>query len=203
MNFNQCRWALAVAVLTVALLPVGARAGSPPDAAGKLPAPAQRTAPFLLAQMAPDGEADGGMHLEGQERLHLSSEGEERKWKPRRFTANKVHKYLGLGSLGAAALAGLTTGTASASDPNSGLHHYAATTAAALGGGAVLSGLVFHWGDYRLRDGLLDPDNLHALLGMAGTAGYAMALDSAPDSEHQDAGMAGMVAMLISIRIAW
>lgn len=147
-------------------------------------------------------EAEGG---EGAERMHLTTEPEEKPWREPFFTRNKLHKYLGLGSM-ACAIAAAVSAPESEGGPVSdekGFHHYAAKTAAGLGGAAIGTGLVFHWKDFSFRDGLLDPDILHMLLGTLGTAGYVIAVNSAPDAGHASAGMIGGAAMLLSIKIAW
>ncbi|MFQ5509547.1 MAG: hypothetical protein ACE5FN_09460 [Leptospirillia bacterium] len=148
-------------------------------------------------QLAQAETGDGG------ERMHMSSKAEAEPWKEPSWTGNKAHKYLGLASLGAATLAALSAGTASSDNEKSGIHHSAAVTAAALGGAAVGTGLVFHWEDFHLKDGPGDPDNLHALLGLLGTVGYALAVGSAPDTEHQDAGMVGLLSMAASVKVTW
>jgi hypothetical protein len=127
------------------------------------------------------------------------------------FTANKMHMYLGLGSLLSAGLAavtapdyeGLTPAQRSVAQQDKGFHHYAGITAAALGGAAIASGFMFHWDDVSLENGLLDPDNLHMLLGILGTAGYALAVSQAPGGSHSGAGAAGAAAMLVGIYLTW
>lgn len=119
-------------------------------------------------------------------------------YEERLFTANTVHKYLGLGSI---LLAGLTV-IAPKEDGDS-LHHQLGEGAAILGVGAVATGLVFHWEDIHLASGLKDPDNLHLILGTLGTAGYLMASSAAPDSPHPTYGVAGAVSMATAIKLTW
>lgn len=130
------------------------------------------------------------------------------------FTGNKMHMYLGLGSIIAAGVAGMT---APESDgvvvPNQSStntsHYYAANAAAALGGAAIISGLWYHLEDINLEDGLMDPDMLHMLLGIAGTAAYVYAISKAPKviggppAGHAAAGIAGAGLMFTGIVLEW
>jgi len=128
---------------------------------------------------------------------------EEGSW----FTANKVHEYLGLGSLllaGAAILAPKEGDEGNVSgNSDSGAHHNLATGAAVLGAGAVLTGAVFHFDDIEFNRGLRDPDNLHALLATIGALGFAMAVSEAPDDSHAAYGIVGAVSMAAAIKITW
>lgn len=112
-------------------------------------------------------------------------------------TASKIHKYLGIGSLG---MAGLTLLAPKEED---GAHEYLAKGAAALGVGAIITGLMFHWDDIELNQGFDNPDNLHALLTTLGTMGYLAAVSEAPDSGHAGFGAAGAISMAIGIKITW
>ncbi|HKJ62218.1 MAG TPA: hypothetical protein VKA94_09530, partial [Hyphomicrobiales bacterium] len=84
-----------------------------------------------------------------------------------------------------------------------GFHHYAAYTAAALGGAAVVSGLLLHADD--LTPDFLDPDTAHMILGILGTAAYAYAVSKGPKKlgmgagNHAAAGMAGAAVMATAI----
>lgn len=118
--------------------------------------------------------------------------------KDRIFTTNKLHQYLGIGSI---ALAGLTI-LAPKEDGDS-LHHELGQGAAVLGGAAVASGLIFHWEDFDLRKGFRDPDNLHMLLTTLGTLGYALAVSDAPESDHAAYGAIGAASMLMGIKLVW
>lgn len=170
------------------------------------PAPRVRVAPVRLAQADTDsGEAVGSDALG----LHAGPD-DEAEWHAPWMTGNKLHEYLGIGSLVAAGLAAVTPpesesegGGGGSRDSEKGFHHYAGLTAAGLAGAAVGTGLVFHLDDIRLRDGLLDPDNLHALLGVLATAAYFAAVATAPDTGHAGMGVAGAAAMLVSIKLAW
>jgi len=125
------------------------------------------------------------------------------------FTANKLHGYLGWASLASAALAGMSAPdnegavVAPGQPIKKGFHHYAGIAAAALGGAAVVSGLVLHADD--LTPDFLDPDTAHMLLGILGTAAYAYAVSKGPKvtgkgaGSHAAAGMAGAGLMLTAI----
>jgi len=123
------------------------------------------------------------------------------------FTANKMHGYLGIASLTAALLAGVTApdneGVAAGQPIKKGFHHYAGLTAAALGGAAVVSGLMLHADD--LTPDFLDPDTAHMILGILGTAAYAYAVSKGPKvtgkgaGGHAAAGMAGAALMATAI----
>lgn len=150
-------------------------------------------------------QAGGGMDENGNLRLHAGP-GDEETWHAPWLTGNKLHQYLGIGSLLAAGLAAVSAPESEdggSTNDSKGFHHYAGWTAAGLAGAAVGTGLVFHLDDIRLRNGFLDPDNLHALLGILATTAYFVAVTSAPDTSHAGMGVAGAAAMLISIKLAW
>ena len=130
------------------------------------------------------------------------------------LTANKMHMYLGLGSLVAAGLTGLTAPdgpegaavTTKTSSTNT-AHYYFANAAAALGGAAVVSGLLLHFDD--LETDVMDPDTLHMVLTVLGTAGYVYAISKAPkwvggpSNGHASAGIAGAALMATGIYFEW
>ncbi len=126
-------------------------------------------------------------------------------WHEPWLTADKTHKYLGIGSL---LLAGLTVLTApddeeGTGNTNDSLHQGLANGALALGVGAVATGLAFHFDDIKLANGLGDPDNLHALLGLIGTTGYAVAVANGGEGGHAAAGIVGALSMAAAIKIEW
>lgn len=128
-------------------------------------------------------------------------------YRPPLFSANKLHQYLGIGSITLATLALLVP-----KDDDSG-HGAFGAGAAALGGAAVVSGLIVHGEDVGVSQGLSDPDNLHAIFGTLGAAGFIAAAseggeeedegDGGDQSSHAALGIAGYTAMLIGIRITW
>jgi len=129
-------------------------------------------------------------------------------WQEPWFTANKAHEYMGLGSL---ILAGLTVVTApgdgdeggAGGGTNDSTHQALANGALALGVGAVTTGLIYHWDDIHMDNGITDPDNLHALLGLVGTAGYAIAIANGGKGGHSAAGIVGAVSMIGAIKLEW
>lgn len=114
----------------------------------------------------------------------------------RLFTADIVHKYLGIGSLAMAA------STLLAPKEEGGLHEALGQGAASLGVLAVITGFIFHWDDISLREGYNDPDNLHMALTTLGTLGFIAAVSAAPDA-HGGAGGIGAVSMAVGIKMTW
>lgn len=130
---------------------------------------------------------------------------------PRFFSANKLHQYLGIGSITLATLALLAP-----KDDDSG-HGAFGAGAAALGGAAVVTGLLVHGEDVGFSKGISDPDNLHAIFGTLGAAGFIAAAAEGGEKDEDDEdgggsdgnknhatfGIIGYTSMLIGIRIAW
>lgn len=108
---------------------------------------------------------------------------------------NNLHKWLGLGSI---TLAGLTLLAPKEED---GAHEYLAQGAAALGVGAVGTGIYAHWDD--LEGGWNDPDFKHAILGTVGALGFVLAVSKAPEGGHSGAGAVGALAMAVAIKLTW
>lgn len=122
-------------------------------------------------------------------------------YEDRWFTSNKVHQYLGIGSI---VLAGLTVIAPKPSkDEEDSAHQELGEATAALSGLAVATGIAFHYDDLKLNRGFKDPDNLHALLATLATVGFFMAVDEAPEGGHAGLGAISGLAMLSAIRITW
>ncbi|MDQ6994130.1 MAG: hypothetical protein Q9M18_00865 [Mariprofundaceae bacterium] len=129
------------------------------------------------------------------------------------LTGNKIHMHLGLASLIAAGLTGLTAPDSENAAGNTGqsskntAHYYLANAAAALGGAAVVSGLILHLDDIEMD--ALDPDTLHMILGILGTGAYVYAISRAPkvlggnSNGHATAGIAGAALMATGIYFEW
>jgi len=136
--------------------------------------------------------------------------------KPALFTGSDVHKYLGLGTV---VLVGLTAATA----PGGGCEHNCtsntprqtsgtthtrlARATAAMAAATVTSGLLVHWDDFHLKDGLSDPDNQHVLLGLAGSILMLYAVNksmhSAVPTQHAVFAEVGGAAMAVAIKLTW
>ena len=134
-------------------------------------------------------------------------------FKPPLFSGSNVHKHLGLATLA------MVVATVIAPKPpeiedraptqaeldaqDSSTHAKLGRATAALAAATVTTGLLAHWDDFHLEDGLYDPDNLHALLGTAGSLAMLYAVSKAPGGGHAGMGMAGGVAMGVAIKITW
>lgn len=151
--------------------------------------------------------ADGAMVSEGGGSTDDVAENKPEPYRERWITANKIHKYLGLGSLAAAGMTLLTVGAADEGEnggkADGGIHETFARTATGLGIGAVITGLLFHWDDITLGNGFSDPDNLHMLLTTLGTLGYAEAVNKAPGGGHAGYGASGALSMALGIKMVW
>lgn len=135
-------------------------------------------------------------------------------FEPSWLTGGKAHQYLGLGTI---VLAGLTAATApegcesncSANTPRetNGTHAKLAKATVAMAAATITSGLLAHWDDFHLEDGISDPDNLHVLLGVTGAALMAYAVNKSMHSstEVSHAGIAemGALGMVAAIKITW
>jgi hypothetical protein len=137
-------------------------------------------------------------------------------FKPPWLTGSDVHKYLGLGTLLAVGLTAATAPgeggkNAAASTtprPTSGITHTrAARTAATLAGATVATGLLVHWDDFHLKDGIRDPDNQHVFLGLigAGLMLYAVnkSMKSAVPTQHSVYAEIGGAAMAVAVKLTW
>jgi len=134
-------------------------------------------------------------------------------FEPPLFTGSNTHKYLGLGTLA------LVIATIIAPKPpevedraptqaeldaqKSSTHAKLGRAAATLAAATVVTGLLVHWDDFHLEDGLSDPDNQHALLGTAGALAMLYAVSKAPGEGHAGMGMAGGAAMIVAIKLTW
>src|SRR5512146_1003179 len=135
-------------------------------------------------------------------------------FEPSWLTGGKVHQYLGLGTI---VLAGLTAATAPEGcehncSPNTpretnGTHAKLAKATVVMAAAAITTGLVNHWDDFHLADGITDPDNLHVLLGVTGAALMAYAVNKSMHSStpvsHAGIAELGALGMVAAIKITW
>lgn len=126
------------------------------------------------------------------------------------FTANKIHQYLGLGTIvmaiatAATAPEGCETNCATYKPDTNGTHAKLGRATRALALSAVATGIAFHWDDMHLfADGLKDPDTQHWLLGGAGALLLANAVGKAPGHGHSRQAELGAAMMLAAIKITW
>jgi hypothetical protein len=138
-------------------------------------------------------------------------------FQPPWLSGSDVHKYLGLGTL-------LAVGLTAASAPGEGCdkncsastkprqtsgstHTRAARSAAALAGATVATGLLVHWDDFDLQDGIRDPDNQHVLLGLIGSGLMLYAVNksmkSAVPTQHSAYAELGGMAMAVAVKLTW
>jgi hypothetical protein len=124
------------------------------------------------------------------------------------FTANKVHEYLGLGTILLAAATAATAPdgceTAGCTPQTNGTHAKLGRATRAMALSAVATGIAFHWDDIHLfEDGLKDPDTQHWLLAGTGALLLANAVSRAPAHSHSTQAELGALMMLAAIKITW
>ena len=134
---------------------------------------------------------EGSPRSDAQARPTTATEKTAAPW----YGKNSVHKYLGLGSIGAAAL------TVIAPKKEGGPHERFAQAAAFLGGAAVASGVYAHGDDFEWD--WADPDTRHATYGALGALGFALAVAQGGKGGHAAYGSLGAVSMLAAIKITW
>ena len=136
-------------------------------------------------------------------------------YEPPLLTGGNAHMVMGLGTI---ALAGLSVVTASegcehCTTPEerdrTGTQAKLAKATAVMAVATVVSGLVSHWDDFKFEDGISDPDNLHALLGVTGAAMMAYAVNKSASTggtspvSHAALAELGAVAMVVAIKLTW
>ncbi|MFQ5518416.1 MAG: hypothetical protein ACE5E3_00300 [Mariprofundus sp.] len=123
------------------------------------------------------------------------------------LTNNRIHQILGLGSMAFAIAAGIAgpenENGVRASSSKVTMHKALGITAAALGGAAIANGFYIHADDFKLSNGLMDPDNLHVMLTVLGTAGFIAALATNGKGIHATAGIGGAAVMAAGIVLEW
>ena len=130
-------------------------------------------------------------------------------FEPPLFSGSNAHKYMGLATVALVALTAVTApeedegATVSTTSKTQGTHQSLGRMTAAMAAATVTSGLLTHWDDFALEDGLTDPDNLHAILGTVGSMLMLSAVNSAPGGGHSGKGIAGGVVMAVAIKLTW
>ena len=132
---------------------------------------------------------------------------------PERFlTANKLHKYLGIGALIFGAATAMSFGLAeedeeglpgAEDEKDGGVHAALAYAATGLAAGAVATGFMYHREDVGFDEPLTDPDNLHMALTTLGAAGFAAATGLEGEDGHSVFGMLGGLSMLVGVKLTW
>jgi hypothetical protein len=145
---------------------------------------------MLLAQATPPATSSAASAAR-KGRLEAGAETVDAPW----YGQNKVHKYLGLASLGAAAITMLSP------KKEGGPHEFFANASAALGGAAVATGAYAHWSDLDFT--WKDPDSKHALFGVLGTLGFVLAVAQGGEGGHAGAGALGAISMITAIKYTW
>lgn len=134
------------------------------------------------------------------------------------LTLNKTHKYLGVSTI-LAALATMLTAPGEACEQNcpppsqqpprnrTGTHAKLARATVGLATATIFTGVLAHWDDIHWNNGITDPDNLHALLGITGTVLMAKAVNKSAGStvpvSHAGQAELGALLMAIGIKLEW
>ena len=133
------------------------------------------------------------------------------------FTGSNAHKYLGMATIVGAALTALTAPgegceancAAVAAQPRqtNGTHAKLAKATVAMAYATIATGLIAHWDDFHLEDGITDPDNVHALLGVSGALLMAAAVNKSAAStvqvSHAAQAELGAILMVVAIKLTW
>ncbi|MCK9201826.1 MAG: hypothetical protein M0P59_01555 [Gallionella sp.] len=131
------------------------------------------------------------------------------------FTGSKVHQYLGIATVAAAAGTFLThfhpceAPNCGAQPPRktNGLHANMGKATALLALATVASGVISHWDDFHTEDGISDPDNQHVLLGVTGAVLMAYAINKSARStvptNHAAVAELGALTMVTAIKLTW
>jgi len=131
---------------------------------------------------------------------------------PPLFSGSNVHLTLGLATIATAALTAMTAPEDEHAAPGTpretnGTHAKLAKATVALAAATIASGLITHWDDFALEDGLTDPDNLHILLGVTGAALMAYAVNKSAHSStpvsHAGIAELGALGMIVGIKLTW
>lgn len=138
-------------------------------------------------------------------------------YEPPLLSGSNTHLALGLATIVAAGLTGMTApeegcenncGTTPVARNVNGTHAKLAYATVALATATIASGLITHWDDFHLEDGITDPDNLHVLLGVTGATMMAVATANSAkiktgQASHAGLAMAGAAGMVVAIKLTW
>jgi hypothetical protein len=135
-------------------------------------------------------------------------------FEPSWLTGSKVHQYLGLATIAGAALTALTApddgehkSAQSGPRQTNGTHAHLAKATVALAAATVITGVLVHWDDIHLEDGIRDPDNLHVIFGVTGAALMAYAVNKSKNSavpvSHAGIAELGALGMVVAIKLTW
>jgi hypothetical protein len=135
-------------------------------------------------------------------------------FEPPLLSGSNTHLGLGLATIVAAGLTAMTApGENEGAIPanykreTNGAHAQLAKATVALAAATIASGLIVHWDDFYLEDGITDPDNLHVLLGVTGAALMAYAVNKSANSSvpvsHAGVAELGALGMIVAIKLTW
>lgn len=132
------------------------------------------------------------------------------------YTLNKAHKHLGEATIIAALLTAATAPGDGGCETNctqqprqrNGTHAKLARATVALASAAIFTGILTHWDDIHPGEGLTDPDNLHALLGITGALLMVKAVNKSAavaygTASHAAQAELGAALMAIGIKMEW
>ncbi len=173
----------------------------------------QAAYPYLLAQ---NDAATGAVPSAPAAAAAVSAKPAE--FKEPIFTLNKTHKFLGISTIAAAA-ATMLTAPGESCETNcpppsqqpprnrTGTHAKLARATVALATATIVTGILAHWDDIHLDNGITDPDNLHALLGITGAFLMEKAVNrsagSAVPVAHAGEAELGALLMVVGIKMVW
>ncbi len=134
----------------------------------------------------------------------------------RTLTLDKTHKFFGVSTI-VAALATAATApesceqncSATAQQPRqrNGTHAHLARVTVGLAAATILTGILAHWDDIHPGEGITDPDNLHAILGVTGAVLMLKAVNKSAGSTvpvaHAAQAELGAALMAIGIKMEW
>ena len=160
--------------------------------------------PYLLA--ANDSDA-----LPGQS--NVAPAAPAAKFEPPLISGRKAHLYFGLGTVVLAALTAMSAPDSEHNGANqpratSGTTHTRLARATGVFAAATMAtGLIYHWDDVQLEDGITDPDVMHATLAGAGGLMMLYAINksmrSTTPTSHAGLAIAGAGAMVVAIKLTW